>query len=129
MPRAAACARRRRRRRRAHPDHRARRARQAGGDAADLLGRLAVQEVDQGDALGVLNRLLALAAERTATELEAEAKAAGQLAPYQPSISYLRNEIIKLRELPPIQEAESIFESLEPLLQWLVEYSEEWTDE
>lgn len=102
---------------------------EAGGDAADLLGRLAVQEVDQGDALGVLNRLLALAAERTATELEAEAKAAGQLAPYQPSISYLRNEIIKLRELPPIQEAESIFESLEPLLQWLVEYSEEWTDE
>jgi DNA primase len=96
----------------------------AGGGAADLLGRLAVQDATDDDPVGVLNRLVALAAGRAATELEAEARESGDLVPYQPSISYLRTEIIRLREVPMPQEGESGFEPLEPLLRWLIEYSE-----
>jgi DNA primase len=100
----------------------------AGGGSADLLGRLAVQDATDDDPVGVLNRLVSLAAERTAVELEAEARESGDLEAYQESISYLRTEIIRLRELPVSRkeepDGESGFESLEVLLRWLVDYSE-----
>ena len=50
--------------------------------------------------------------------LEAEARQAGDLAPYQPSISFLRNWIMNLRE------AFTDFAEVEPLILWLVNYSE-----
>ncbi|MDP6976477.1 MAG: DNA primase [Acidimicrobiales bacterium] len=96
----------------------------AGGAAADLLGRLAVEDATDDDPLGVLNRLVSLAAERAAAELEAEARESGDLATYQPSISYLRTAIIELRELDMYHEAVPGGGPLEPLLRWLVEYSE-----
>ncbi len=96
----------------------------AGGAAADLLGRLAVEDAIDDDPLGVLNRLVSLAAERAAAELEAEARESGDLATYQPSISYLRTAIIELRELDVHHEAVPGGGPLEPLLRWLVEYSE-----
>ncbi|MCP4793742.1 MAG: hypothetical protein GY882_10495 [Actinomycetia bacterium] len=100
----------------------------AGGGSADLLGRLAVQDATDDDPVGVLNRLVSLAAERIAVELEAEARESGDLGAYQESISYLRTEIIRLRELPVSRkeepDGESGFEPLEVLLRWLVDYSE-----
>ena len=52
------------------------------------------------------------------TALEAEARQAGDLATYQPSISFLRNWIMDLREVF------TDFAEVEPLLRWLVNYSE-----
>ena len=63
-----------------------------------------------------MTRLCSLAAERTVVALEAEARLTGDLSAYQPSIAYLRKEVIRLREVVP-DEA-----SLEPLLRWLVEH-------
>ena len=60
------------------------------GVVADLLGRLAVQDASDDEPRGILSRLLFLAAERAAVALEAEARLSGDLATYQPSISYLR---------------------------------------
>jgi hypothetical protein len=96
----------------------------AGGGSADLLGRLAVQDATDDDPVGVVNRLVSLAAERAAVELEAEARESGDLASYQEAISYLRTAIIGLRELSVPAENETGFEPLEALLRWLVEYSE-----
>mgnify|MGYP000032313273 FL=1 len=88
------------------------------GVVADLLGRLAVQDASDDEPRGILSRLLFLAAERAAVALEAEARLSGDLATYQPSISYLRTQIIGLRETP------SDLATIQPLLRWLVDYSE-----
>jgi len=95
---------------------------QAGGAVGDLLARLAVDDASDDDPCGVVSRLLFLAAERAAVVLEAEARQAGDLATYQPSISFLRNWIMDLRE------AFTDFAEVEPLLRWLVNYSEERVD-
>jgi hypothetical protein len=91
----------------------------AEGAVADLLGRLAVADASDEDPLGVLTRLCHQAAERAVVALEAEARQTGDLASYQPSISFLRTEVIRLREVVPEGEGAS----LEPLLRWLVDYS------
>ena len=92
----------------------------AAGDGmvADLLGRLAVQDASDDEARGIVSRLLFLAAERAAVALEAEARFSGDLATYQPPISFLRTQIMGLRETP------ADLAALEPLLRWLVDYSE-----
>ena len=89
----------------------------AEGPVADLLGRLAVADANDDDPLGVVTRLCHRAAERTVVALEAEARQTGDLAAYQPSISYLRTEVIRLREV--VDDGAS----LEPLLRWLADYS------
>ena len=74
-------------------------------------------DANDDDPLGVVTRLCHRAAERTVVALEAEARQTGDLAAYQPSISYLRTEVIRLREV--VDDGAS----LEPLLRWLVDYS------
>ena len=91
---------------------------EAKSDVADLLGRLAVQDATDDEPLGVLTRLAYLAAERAAVRLEAEARSSGDLAGYQPDISFLRTEVIKLRE--PVVEVADI----EALLTWLNDHDE-----
>jgi len=88
------------------------------GVVSDLLGRLAVQDGSDDEPRGIVSRLLFLAAERVAVALEAEARLTGDLAAYQPSISYLRTQMIVLRE------ATSDLATIEPLLRWLVDFSE-----
>ncbi|MEC8948050.1 MAG: DNA primase [Actinomycetota bacterium] len=87
-------------------------------EVADLLGRLAVQDASDDEPVGVLTRLAYLAAERAAMSLEAEARLSGDLAAYQPSISYLRTEVMKLREV--VADGTEI----EQLLRWLVDHFE-----
>ena len=87
-------------------------------EVADLLGRLAVQDASDDKPAGVLTRLAYLAAERAAVSLEAEARLSGDLAAYQPSISYLRTEVMKLREV--VADGTEI----EQLLRWLIDHIE-----
>ena len=87
-------------------------------DVADLMGKLAVQDATDDEPLGVLTRLAYLAAERAAVRLEAEARSSGDLAGYQPVISFLRTEVMKLRE--PVAEGAD----LEELLTWLNDQDE-----
>ena len=87
-------------------------------EVADLLGRLAVQDASDDEPVGVLTRLAYLAAERAAMSLEAEARLSGDLAAYQPSISYLRTEVMKLREV--VADGTEI----EQLLRWLIDHFE-----
>ena len=87
-------------------------------EVADLLGRLAVQDASDDKPVGVLTRLAYLAAERAAVALEAEARLSGDLAAYQPSISYLRTEVMKLREV--VADGTEI----EQLLRWLIDHVE-----
>ena len=91
-------------------------------EAADLLGRLAVQDASDDDPKGVVCRLLALAAERKAVELEARARSSGDLGTYQPSIAFLRRWIITLRETV------ANLDQVEPLLRWLIDYPENDAD-
>ena len=91
-------------------------------EAADLLGRLAVDDAADDDPNGVLCRLLALAAERAAVELEAQARGAGDLENYQPSIAFLRRGVIDLRE------SVTDLTQVKPLLQWLIEYNDRRVD-
>ena len=89
---------------------------------SDLLGRLAVQDGSDDEPRGIVSRLLFLAAERVAVALEAEARLTGDLAVYQPSISYLRTQMIVLRE------ATSDLANVEPLLRWLADFPERGVD-
>ena len=93
-----------------------------GEAAAALLARLVVEDAGDDQPVGVLSRLLSLAAERLAVELEAVARRDDDLATYQPSISYLRTQVIQLRE-PGFDIAD-----LEPLLRWLIDYWEGRSD-
>ncbi len=97
-------------------------AEQDGGTPAALLGRLAVEDAGDDEAVGVLSRLLSLAAGRMAVELEAVSRRDGDLATYQPAISYLRTEMMELREPGPD------IADLEPLLRWLIDYREGRSD-
>jgi len=90
----------------------------ADPEVADFLGRLAVQDASDDEPLGVLTRLAYLAAERAAVALEAEARLSGDLAAYQPSISYLRTEMMNLREV--VADGTGI----EQLLRWLTDHFE-----
>ncbi len=94
----------------------------AGAGVDDLLGRVAVEDATDDTPVGVVCRLLALAAERAAVALEAEARTleagADDLAVYMPNITFLRTWVMELREVP------SDDTDLEPLLRWLVDYSE-----
>ena len=90
--------------------------------AAALLGRLAVEDAGDDQAIGVLSRLLSLAAGRLAVELEAISRRDGDLATYQPAISYLRTQVMELRE------PSSDISTLEALLRWLVDYPEGRSD-
>ncbi len=90
--------------------------------AAALLGRLAVEDAGDDQAIGVLSRLLSLAAGRLAVELEAVSRRDGDLATYQPAISYLRTQVMELRE------PSSDISTLEALLRWLVDYPEGRSD-
>ena len=90
--------------------------------AAALLGRLAVEDAGDDQVVGVLSRLLSLAAGRLAVELEAISRRDGDLATYQPAISYLRTQVMELRE------PGSDISTLEPLLRWLVDYREGRSD-
>ena len=97
----------------------------AGQDAATRREHLQAEGTEASRAVGAFEgRLQALAAERAAVELEAEARESGDLASYHLPISYLRTAIIGLRELPVFDENETGFEPIEALLRWLVEYSE-----
>ena len=87
-------------------------------EVADLLGRLAVHDASDDEPVGVLTRLAYLAAERAAVSLEAEARLSGDLAAYQPSISYLRTEVMKLREV--VADGTEI----EELVRWLIDHFE-----
>ena len=91
---------------------------EAEPDVADLLGRLAVQDASDDEPLGVVTRLAYLAAPRAAVALEAEARRSGDLAAYQPSISYLRTEVMKLREVAADGSV------IEQLLRWLTDHFE-----
>jgi hypothetical protein len=88
------------------------------GTPAALLGRLAVEDAGDDDAVGVLSRLLSLAAGRLAVEFEAVSRRDGDLATYQPAISYLRTQVMELREPGPD------IADLEPLLRWLIDNRE-----
>ncbi len=90
--------------------------------AAALLGRLAVEDAGDDQVVGVLSRLLSLAAGRLAVELEAVSRRDGDLATYQPAISYLRTQVMELRE------PSSDISTLEALLRWLVDYPEGRSD-
>jgi len=90
----------------------------AKSEIADLLGRLAVQDASDDEPVGVLTRLAYLAAERAAVSLEAEARLSGDLAAYQPSISYLRTEVMKLREVV------ASGADIEQLVRWLTDHFE-----
>ena len=87
-------------------------------EVADLLGRLAVQDASDDKPAGVQTHQAYLAAERAAVSLEAEARLSGDLAAYQPSISYLRTEVMKLREV--VADGTEI----EQLLRWLIDHRE-----
>ena len=78
----------------------------------------AQHDASDDDPRGVVCRLLALAAERNAVELEARARSSGDLVAYQPSIAFLRRGIIDLRETV------ADLDQVEPLFQWLIDYSE-----
>ena len=90
--------------------------------AAALLGRLAVEDAGDDQVVGVLSRLLSLAAGRLAVELEAISRRDGDRATYQPAMLYLRSQGLELRE------PGSDISTLEPLLRWLVDYREGRSD-
>ena len=87
-------------------------------EVADLMGRLAVQDASEDEPVGVLTRLAYLAAQRAAVSLEAEARISGDLAAYQPSISYLRTKVMEFREVAA-DGAE-----IEELVRWLIDHFE-----
>ena len=89
-----------------------------GATAAALLARLVVEDAGDDQPVGVLSRLLSLAAERLAVELEAVARRDDDLGTYQPAISYLRTQVMDLRE------PGTDITDLEPLLRWIVDYRE-----
>ena len=89
-----------------------------GKEASDLLGRLSVEESEDDKALGVFSRLLSLAAERKAVELESLARQSGDLVEYQADISYLRRSVMELN-----QEGIHEIEAGLKLRSWLIDKS------
>ena len=89
------------------------------GEESDLVGRLSVQDSEEDKPLGVFSRLLSLAAERKAVELESLARQSGELSEYQADISYLRRSVMELNE----EGIHQIEEGIE-LRSWLIAKSE-----
>ena len=89
------------------------------GEESDLVGRLSVQDSEEDKPLGVFSRLLSLAAERKAVELESLARQSGELSEYQADISYLRRSVMELNE----EGIQQIEEGIE-LRSWLIAKSE-----
>ena len=89
------------------------------GEESDLVGRLSVQDSEEDKPLGVFSRLLSLAAERKAVELESLARQSGELSEYQADISYLRRSVMELNE----EGIQQIEEGIE-LCSWLIAKSE-----
>ena len=89
------------------------------GEESDLVGRLSVQDSEEDEPLGVFSRLLSLAAERQAVELESLARQSGELSEYQADISYLRRTVMELNE----EGIHQIEEGIE-LRSWLIAKSE-----
>jgi len=89
-----------------------------GIEASDLVGRLSVQEAEDDKPLGVFSRLLSLAAERKAVELESLARQSGELSDYLEDISYLRRSVMELNE----EGIHEIDEGME-LRSWLIDKS------
>ena len=90
-----------------------------GQEASDLIGRLSVEEAEDDRAVGVFSRLLSLAAERKAIELESLARQSGEIVEYQADISFLRRRVMELNE----EGLHEIEEGME-LRSWLIEKSE-----
>jgi len=90
-----------------------------GAEESDLVGRLSVQEAEDDKPLGVFSRLLSLAAERKAVELESLARQSGELSEYQADISFLRRSVMELNE----EGIHQVEEGME-LRSWLIEKSE-----
>ena len=90
-----------------------------GAEESDLIGRLSVQEAEDDKPLGVFSRLLSLAAERKAVELESLARQSGELSEYQADISFLRRSVMELNE----EGIHQIKDGME-LRSWLIDKSE-----
>ncbi|MDE0928474.1 MAG: DNA primase [Acidimicrobiales bacterium] len=82
------------------------------GEAADVLSQVAVDDATDDDPLGVVCRLLALAAVQAAVMLEGEVRRGADMASLLPDITYLRRQAIELREVP------NDMADLAPALQW-----------
>ena len=89
-------------------------AHEASGEiVASVLVEIVASESSEEDALGVMSRLLALAAERKAAELSAVARSENNFDPdLLEDINYLRSQVAALREVP------DDVESLNPLFEW-----------
>jgi len=83
--------------------------------AAELLQRMAVEEAADVDPEGVLARLVAEAAQRALTDLEAAARQASDPAAYNPIVGWLKLSLEESRE--PFTEAAAT----DRLLRWLAE--------
>ena len=84
-----------------------------GADEADLLRELAASEDEDLDAGAVASRLLGRAANRLARDLEAQARATGDIAAVAADVKYLRQWAIDLRE------PRGDLSELLPLAEWL----------
>jgi len=80
---------------------------------ASVLVEIVASESSEEDSLGVISRLLALAAERKAAELDAVARSENNFdSDLLEDIHYLRSQVAALREVP------ADVESLNPLFEW-----------
>ena len=84
-----------------------------GGDEGGLLIELAASTDDELDAQAVLSRLVGLAADRLASDLEAEMRAGGAVQELNPDVKYLRQWVVDLRE------PSTDLKELSPLADWI----------
>jgi len=84
-----------------------------GADEANLLIELAATSDEDLDASAVASRLLGKAADRLARQLEAEARATGEIESLLPDVKFLRQWVIDLRE------PRSDLSDLVPLADWV----------
>jgi len=84
-----------------------------GADEAHLLTQITASPDDDLDGPAVASRLLGKAAERLARELEAEARATGEVQQLLPDVKFLRQWVIDLRD--PMDD----LMELAPLAEWV----------
>lgn len=84
-----------------------------GSDEGGLLIELAASTDDELDAQAVLSRLVGLAADRLASDLEAEMRAGGAVQELNPDVKYLRQWVVDLRE------PSTDLKELSPLADWI----------
>lgn len=94
-----------------------------GSDSANLLIELAASSDDELDPGAVTSRLLGKAADRLARELEAQARATGDIETILPDVKFLRQWSIDLRE------PRSELTELAPLADWIAMKSANVSDE